>query len=65
MHVLIVSEGETSRSHGQSQNVADLRDAAIASAKVLGAEKPIFLGLPDNRLDSIDFLNIVQKIEEN
>ena len=30
----------------------------------MGTEKPIFLGLPDNRLDSIDFLNIVQKIEE-
>lgn len=64
VHVLIVSEGETSRARAKSKNVAVLRNAAIASAKVLGAEKPIFLGLPDNRLDSIDFLNIVQKIEE-
>lgn len=30
---------------------------------MLGTEHPIFLDLPDNRLDSIDFLDVVQLIE--
>ena len=65
--VVIVAEGETSRhdasSAGAESGVAALREAAIAAAKVLGTREPIFLGLPDNRLDSIDMLDLIKMID--
>ena len=60
---LIVAEGATSRAGGDSAATAHLRDAAEAAAKELGAEPPRFLGLPDNRLDTMALLEIVQMVE--
>ncbi len=63
--ILIVAEGATSRggSNNSTDAVALLRAAAGEAASIVGAEKPSFLGLPDNRLDSMPLLDIVQLIE--
>jgi N-acetylglucosamine malate deacetylase 1 len=64
VHVLIVAEGSTSRrGDDPADAVARLREAACKAASVVGARKPRFLGLPDNRLDSLPLLDIVQSIE--
>ena len=63
VHVLIVGEGETSRGAG-GDAVADRGAAAKAAAKAVGAHAPRMLGLPDNRLDSLALLDIVQPIEK-
>lgn len=39
------------------------RDSALAAARILGAEAPITLNFPDNRLDSVDLLDLVQALE--
>jgi len=62
VHVLIVAEGATSR--GSSGNeTGELKDAARSAAGILGLEDPVFLGLPDNRLDREALLDVTQKIE--
>ena len=68
VHVLIVAEGATSRcddreSSGHAAALVELKNAARTAAGVLGLQNPMFLGLPDNRLDSIALLEVTQKIE--
>jgi LmbE family N-acetylglucosaminyl deacetylase len=70
VNVIIACEGATSRHDGPQPNtkkarteVARLREAANAAAKVLGTEKPRFFGLPDNRLDEMALLDVVRLVE--
>ena len=70
VHILIVAEGSTSRDNNRNQKkhmniIAKLRDAARASSKILGAKSVNFLSLPDNRMDSLDLLDIVKLIEKH
>jgi len=60
---IIAAEGPTSRPDGSREEVENLKKSANEAAHVLGSEEPKFLGLPDNRLDSVDFLDVVQSIE--
>lgn len=68
VHVLIMAEGSTSRddqrdskAHGQA--IDALKQAARAAADCLGTEPPRFAGLPDNRMDQLDLLDIVKHVE--
>ncbi len=68
VHILIVAEGATSRDDdrnrdARSEEINDLSRSAGKAAAILGAEKPVFLGLPDNRLDSLSLLDVVKPIE--
>ena len=69
VHCIIVAEGATSRypKHDNGTAVSDvskLRDAAANACAALGASLPRMLGLPDNRLDGLDLLDIIKPIEE-
>ena len=69
VHVLIVAEGATSRDtvrdqDGRSDELAALKTAGREAAKVIGCQAPVFLGLPDNRLDSIDLIDVIKPIED-
>ena len=61
--IVIIAEGATSRFKGTSEEVQNLKNSAKAAAQILGATEPQFFELPDNRLDSADFLDVVQMIE--
>ncbi|MCP5370552.1 MAG: PIG-L family deacetylase [Hyphomicrobiales bacterium] len=63
VHVLILATGALSRTTGTAAAVSDLERAARQAAEVLGTRPPRFLGLPDNRLDSLDLLDVVQAVE--
>ncbi|PPR11144.1 MAG: hypothetical protein CFH41_01245 [Alphaproteobacteria bacterium MarineAlpha11_Bin1] len=64
VHSLIVAEGATSRPGiDDMAETKALCAAATAAAGVLSAEPPRLLGLPDNRLDTLALLDIVQPIE--
>lgn len=69
VQVLIVAEGATSR-HGQrdrgeaAEELSSLVQAAQAAGTILGAAGVELLQLPDNRLDSLDRLDLIQRIEE-
>jgi LmbE family N-acetylglucosaminyl deacetylase len=66
--VVIVVEGTTSRdakrdTGKQAEALTALQQSACDAARVLGARKPHFLGLPDNRLDGMELLDVIKPIE--
>ena len=69
VQVLIVAEGATSRSqHRDRLQVGDelsaLAQAAQTAGSILGAAGVELLDLPDNRLDSLDRLDLIKRLEE-
>ena len=65
VHVLFLADGVGARDGAQGASAAVERRAATArnAAEVLGAQPPRFLGLPDNRLDEVALLDVVQAVE--
>lgn len=69
VQVLIVAEGATSR-QGQrdrsqaAEQLSSLAQAAETAGAILGATGVELLNLPDNRLDSLDRLDLIKCIEE-
>lgn len=68
VHVLIVAEGATSRNETRniSANLIEVSELAIAANmanKILGTTSVELLSLPDNRMDSIDLLDVVKYVE--
>jgi N-acetylglucosamine malate deacetylase 1 len=68
VHVLIVSEGATSRGAARSRAKAqvELSDLAMSARKahaILGSASLEMMAFPDNRLDSVDLLDVVKPIE--
>ena len=65
--ILFVSDGESSRLNIKNKNkkIINKRQLmAIKSAKILGARKPNFLSFPDQELDKISLLQVIQEIEK-
>lgn len=67
VHVLILGEGQTSRSDDRSATPAsvlrDLEADARAAAAVLGVTDLTCAGLPDNRFDALALLDVVKIVE--
>jgi LmbE family N-acetylglucosaminyl deacetylase len=68
VHSVIVAEGVTSRSlhrdvAASSAHLDTLGGEAARAAAALGLPAPRQLGLPDNRLDSMDLLDVIKPIE--
>lgn len=69
VQVLIVVEGATSRQEQRdriqaSADLSALAKAAQTAGSILGAAGVELLDLPDNRLDSLDRLDLIKRIEE-
>lgn len=70
VNVLIVAEGATSRLKNRdrkrvSNELSGLAQAAQTAASILGAAGVELLDLPDNRLDSLDRLELIKTIEQH
>lgn len=65
VRVVIMAEGVTSRTGptAQAEVLVQLKVAATKANQILGATELIMEGLPDNRLDSIDRLAVIQRVE--
>lgn len=64
VHVLILAEGVTSRGEKNAKaKLAALGKAAQAAARALGVKSLTLQKFPDNRMDSVDLLDIVTAIE--
>jgi LmbE family N-acetylglucosaminyl deacetylase len=68
VHVLLISDGQTSRvvESGQPpvENILMARNAAAkAACEILSGSSLEMLGLPDNRLDGVELLDVVRQIE--
>lgn len=69
VHVLIVAEGATSRDASRDRaarqdELSELAQAAHAANAILGAASVVLGDLPDNRMDSIDLLDVVKFVEQ-
>ena len=70
VQVLIVAEGATSRQKQRDRSQAGdelsvLAQAARTAGSILGAAGVELLDLPDNRLDSLDRLDLIKSIEQH
>jgi N-acetylglucosamine malate deacetylase 1 len=68
VHVMLMADGETSRTsqHGHSgEKPLGIRNAAArAASKILNCSSLELVGLPDNRLDGMELLDLVRRIDE-
>jgi LmbE family N-acetylglucosaminyl deacetylase len=62
VHIAFLTDGVAAR--GENKAAAERRAmASRRAAAILGAQEPRFLGFPDNRVDRVDLLDVVQAIE--
>ena len=69
VHVLIMAEGATSRDRQRDramrkETLSILAQSAKHSAKILGIDTIELLDFPDNRMDSVDLIEVVKTIED-
>ena len=69
VNIVIVAEGLTSRDNERNLNkrllqLNSLKKQSKEASQILGANSIEFLSLPDNRLDSLDLIEIIKKIEK-
>ena len=68
VHILILAEGLTSRDMQRDAEIragelAAWQDTARQAGALLGARSVVFAGLPDNRMDGVELLDIVKRVE--
>jgi len=65
VHVVFMSDGVSSREIKEYDDEIQYRkESAVSSSGILGVESVIFLGFPDNRMDTLAMLDIVKQLEE-
>lgn len=67
VHLLFLADGETARGRangGDDDRISRRQQACRSAAELLGAASVSFEQLPDNRMDSVDLLDVVQLIEK-
>ena len=67
VHVLLMADGETSRAGAgadvDARKVAERCTAADEACRILGCASVESIGLPDNRLDRLELLDVIKRIE--
>ena len=64
VHVVFLADGVSSRQGADSQELERRIAATEQARQVLGIETTTFLGLPDNRLDSLPLIEVIQPLEK-
>lgn len=70
VHVVILAEGATSRAlrrdrGASASSLSRLADCARRAGRILGAHSVALEDFPDNRLDSVDLLDLVKVVEQH
>lgn len=68
VHVIILAEGVTSRDErrdpkGRKSDLSELSKAAHSANKILGVKSLTLHDFPDNRMDSLDRLDVIKVVE--
>jgi LmbE family N-acetylglucosaminyl deacetylase len=63
VHVLLLADGETSRTSASSSAQVQRATAAEAARDAMSCATVTQLSMPDNRLDSVDLLDVVKEVE--
>ncbi|OAB58145.1 GlcNAc-PI de-N-acetylase [Phormidium willei BDU 130791] len=64
VQVMFLADGVSSRGGEASAELQRRHDAAHTAAELLGIESVSFADFPDNQLDTVPLLRVVQRIEE-
>ncbi|OHB70611.1 MAG: GlcNAc-PI de-N-acetylase [Planctomycetes bacterium RBG_16_43_13] len=69
VHVVILAEGVTSRDDrrdpkGRKSELSELSKAAHSANKILGVKSLTLHDFPDNRMDSLDRLDVIKVVEQ-
>ena len=64
VHTVFLADGVSSRQGADSQELERRLAATEQARQVLGIATTTFLGLPDNRLDSIPLIEVIQPLEK-
>ena len=69
VHLLIMAEGVTSRDKQRdrghrTEDLTILAQSTNQAAEILGVRSVELLNFPDNRMDSVDLLDVVKSVEE-
>ena len=60
---IFMADGVTSRVQAGKSDLAARHSAAENARKILGVQEHFYLGLPDNRLDSLPLIEVIQHLE--
>ena len=65
VHIVFMSDGVSSRVDKDSllYDIKKRKQSSLEASAILGTKKPIFLGFPDNQMDTCSMLEITQKLE--
>jgi LmbE family N-acetylglucosaminyl deacetylase len=63
VHAVFMADGVTSRSGAVAEDMQQRLAAADKAHRILGLQRVEYLGWPDNRLDSVALLDVVQSLE--
>jgi N-acetylglucosamine malate deacetylase 1 len=61
---IFIADGVSSRMDANQTDLATRNEAAENARIILGIKENFYLGLPDNRMDSIPLIDVVQKLEQ-
>lgn len=64
VYAVFMADGVTSRPDSSEAELAQRQQAAEKAMQILGIKQGFMLGLPDNRMDSLPFLDVVQPLEK-
>lgn len=63
VHLVFMTDGVDARANMSNLDLELRRTAAQRAQKILGVTEAYYLGFPDNRMDSVPLLDIVQALE--
>ncbi len=64
VHAVFVADGVSSRLGAGGEELNFRNQTAESARQILGISKNYFLGLPDNRLDSLPLIDVIQPLEK-
>lgn len=64
VYVVFLSDGCLSRPNVSQRDLSNRRVAAEKAKKILGVSNNFYLNFPDNRMDAVPLLDIIQKVEQ-
>lgn len=65
VYIVFMADGVSSRQNISAEGELKNRNKqAVMASEILGLNPPSFLDLPDNKMDTVAFLDVVQKLEK-
>jgi len=63
VYAVFMADGVSSRAQADHDDLANRNAAAEHAREILGIRENFYLGLPDNRLDSLPLIEVIQRLE--